>query len=192
MPSASPAHALRAAAFAFDAQRGKLPVAGDPHRSPEPTFVSRQIAELSTLVTDLSEEVASRAVHDSTAPADARVATAFAAALEPAGQAIAALGTVSHQLAFVDHTWARRHEPGVRDVHGRIPHVIEDALSEAHTALQDASTALHSAATLIAQPTLRLKAALSRTTTAIAKPSTVRTAGPAPAAPLAAAATRGR
>jgi hypothetical protein len=190
MPSTSPAHALRAAAFAFDAQRGKLPVAGDPHRSPELTFVSRQIAELSKLVTDLTDEVASRAARDSTAPGDTRVATAFAAALEPAGQAIAALGTVSHQLAFADHTWSRRHEPDVHEVHEQIPDVIQDALAEADTALQDAATALHSAA--IAQPTLRLKAALSRTAAAVANPSRLPTTGPAPANPRAAAATRGR
>ena len=192
MSSPSPAHTLRAAAFAFDAQRGKLPVAADPHRSPEPTFVSRQISELGKLVADLSDEVASRAVYDSTAPGEARVATAFAAALEPAGQAIAALGTVSHQLAFVDHTWARRHEPDLRDVHDRIPEVIEDALAEADTALQDAATALHSAATSIAQPTLRLKAALSRTPTVVANSSRVPTTGPAPATPRAAATTRAR
>ena len=36
---------------AFDAQRGKLPVLGDPHRSPDVVAVSRQISELGKLIT---------------------------------------------------------------------------------------------------------------------------------------------
>jgi hypothetical protein len=186
------AHALRATAFAFDAQRGKLPIPEDPHRSPEPTSVSRQISELSKLIADLNDEVLVWTAHDHATPDDARVATAFAAALEPAGRAVAALGTVSHQLAFMDHTWARRHQPDVRDVHEHIPDVIEDALADANTALQDAATVLHAAATSIAQPALRLKAALSRTTTAVTKPSPIPTGRPATANPVAPTPTRGR
>jgi hypothetical protein len=123
---------------------------------------------------------------------DARVATAFAAALEPAGRAVAALGTVSHQLAFLDHTWSRRNQPDVRDVHEHIPAVIEDALADANTTLQDAATVLHAAATSIAQPALRLQAALSRTTTAVTKPSPIPTTGSAPAHLVTPKPTRGR
>ncbi|WP_329614145.1 hypothetical protein OG244_13765 [Streptomyces brevispora] len=40
-------------ASAFDAQRGKLPVAGNYRRSPGIVAVARQISELGELITDL-------------------------------------------------------------------------------------------------------------------------------------------
>ncbi|GHI94153.1 hypothetical protein [Streptomyces olivaceus] len=48
--SSSDALALRATALGFDAVRGKLPVAGDPHRSLDSVTVVRQLSELSTLI----------------------------------------------------------------------------------------------------------------------------------------------
>jgi hypothetical protein len=77
----SDALALRATAFAFDAQRGKLPVPGDPHRSPDVVAVARQISELGKLVTDLGDEVLFRAADQGQAPHTARVITDFAAAV---------------------------------------------------------------------------------------------------------------
>ncbi|GAA3168097.1 MULTISPECIES: hypothetical protein [Streptomyces] len=49
--------ALRATASAFDAQRAKLPIEGDPHRSPDGVSVARQISELGKLITNLGNDV---------------------------------------------------------------------------------------------------------------------------------------
>ncbi|MEW1996995.1 hypothetical protein [Streptomyces coelicoflavus] len=48
--SSSEALALRTTASGFDAVRGKLPVAGDPHRSPGSVTVARRLSELGTLI----------------------------------------------------------------------------------------------------------------------------------------------
>ncbi|MFM9706532.1 hypothetical protein [Streptomyces galilaeus] len=86
----SDALALRATASAFDAQRGKLPVPGDPHRSPDAVAVALQISELGKLIADLGDEVLFRAAGQDQAPRTARVITSFAAAVEPAGEAASA------------------------------------------------------------------------------------------------------
>ncbi|WP_330433876.1 hypothetical protein OIC43_03535 [Streptomyces sp. NBC_00825] len=46
------AMALRATASGFDAQRGRLPVPGDPHRSPDSVTIARQISELGKPITE--------------------------------------------------------------------------------------------------------------------------------------------
>ncbi len=162
----SDALALRALASAFDAQRGKLPVVGDRHRSPEPVLVARQLGELNTLSTELADEVLFRTDAADTAPGAARIVTAFASAIGPAGRASAALGEVSHQLAFLSQTWPMRDKPDVRDVREAATHVIEDSLADAESALRDAADVLHAESTTIAQPSLRLQAARARSTVA--------------------------
>lgn len=158
--------ALRDMASSFDAQRGKLPVLGDAHRSPEPTAVCRLIAELGELITQLSDEVLARVTAPDRAPHSDRVITAFASAVEPAGEAVTALGAVNHQLAFLAQTEPSHDHPWVREARESAVHVIEDALATANNALHDAATWLHAAATTHSPPSVRLRAALSRSHTA--------------------------
>ncbi|KND38319.1 hypothetical protein [Streptomyces acidiscabies] len=128
MTSISDALSLRAMASSFDAQRGKLPVLGDPNRSPEPIAVFHQISELGALITELSDEALFRLSDQDPAPHTARAVAAFASAIDPAGQAAAALGTVGQQLSFLAQTQATRRQPDVRDVRETALHVVEDAL----------------------------------------------------------------
>lgn len=170
----SDALALRATASAFDAQRGKLPVPGDPHRSPDVVAVARQISELGKLVTALGDEVLFRAADQNQAPHTARVITNFAAAVEPAGEAASALGAVAHQLAFLNQSESLRDQPDARDAREAAVRVMEEAL------------ATHAARHCTTEPTpvrrignglspsARLQAARSRSAT------TARSPGPPP------------
>ncbi|MET8412053.1 hypothetical protein ABZV34_28790 [Streptomyces sp. NPDC005195] len=166
----SDALALRATASAFDAQRGKLPVPGDPHRSPDAVAVARQISELGKLITDLGDEVLFRAAGQDQAPHTARVITNFAAAVEPAGEAASALGGVAHQLAFLNQTERLRDQPDARDAREAAERVMEKALATADSALHDAANSLHSASSTVPAPSVRLQAARSRSTTAMPAP----------------------
>ncbi|MEU6341838.1 hypothetical protein ABZ883_12925 [Streptomyces sp. NPDC046977] len=157
--------ALRATASAFDAQRGKLPVPEDPHRSPDVVAVARQISELGQLVTDLGNEVLFRAVNQDQAPHTARVITNFASAVAPAGEAASALGAVAHQLAFLKQTEHLRDQPDARNAREAAVGVMEEALTTADAALHDVANSLHSASAMVSPPSARLQAARSRSTT---------------------------
>ncbi|MFJ5105116.1 hypothetical protein [Streptomyces sp. NPDC088554] len=111
----SDALALRATASAFDAQRGKLPIPGDPHRSPDSAAVARQISELGTLISNLGDEVLFRVVDQDQEAHTARVITSFAAAVGPASEAASALGAVAHQLSFLNQTEHLRDQPDAMD-----------------------------------------------------------------------------
>ncbi|MGW7730870.1 hypothetical protein [Streptomyces canus] len=148
----SDALALRATASAFDAQRGKLPVPADPHRSPDAVAVARQISELGKLITELGDEVLLRA-------------TNFAAAVEPAGEAASALGAVAHQLAFLNQTASLLDQPDARDAREAAVQVMEEALATADAALHDGANSLHSASATVSRPSVRLQAARSRSAT---------------------------
>lgn len=166
----SDALALRATASAFDAQRGKLPVPADPHRSPDAVAVARQISELGKLITDLGDEILFRAASQDQAPHTARMITNFAAAVEPAGEAASALGAVAHQLAFLNQTESLRDQPDARDAREAAVRVMEDALATADAALHDGANSLHSASATVSPPSVRLQAARSRSTTATPAP----------------------
>ncbi|MCX4858205.1 hypothetical protein [Streptomyces canus] len=160
----SDALALRATASAFDAQRGKLPVPADPHRSPGAVAVARQISELGKL-SELGDEVLLRAADQVQAPHTARVITNFAAAVEPAGEAASALGAVAHQLAFLNQTESLRDQPDARDAREAAVRVVEEALATADAALHDGANSLHSASATVSPPSVRLQAARSRSAT---------------------------
>ncbi|MDX3585603.1 hypothetical protein [Streptomyces europaeiscabiei] len=166
----SDALALRATASAFDAQRGKLPVPGDPHRSPDAVAVARQISELGKLITDLGDEVLFRAADHDQAPHTARVITSFAAAVEPAGEAASALGAVAHQLAFLNQTERLRDRPDARDAREAAVRVMEEALATTDAALRDGANSLHSASATVSPPSVRFQTARSRSTTATPAP----------------------
>ncbi|MEV5679648.1 hypothetical protein [Streptomyces sp. NPDC052179] len=187
----SDALALRATASAFDAQRGKLPVPGDPHRSPNSVAVARQISELGALINGLGDEVLFRAVDQDQESRSARVITGFAAAVGPAGEAASALGAVAHQLAFLNQTEHLRDQPDARDAREAAVRVTEDALGVADTALREAADSLHAASATVSPPLVRLQAARSRSATAglaSASPSLAGPGAPAPADQI----TRGR
>lgn len=162
----SDALALRATASAFDAQRGKLPVPGDPHRSPDAVAVAHQISGLGKLITDLGGEVLFRAADHDQSPHTTRVITDFAAAVEPAGEAVSALGTVAHQLAFLNQTEHLRHQPDTADAREAAIRVMEDALTTADAALHNAANSLHASSAAVSPPPVRPRAARSRSTTA--------------------------
>ncbi|KOV68275.1 hypothetical protein ADL00_14000 [Streptomyces sp. AS58] len=166
----SDALALRATAFAFDAQRGKLPVPGDPHRSPDVVAVARQISELGKLVTTLGDEVLFRAAAQVQAPHTARVITSFAAAVEPAGEAASALGAVAHQLAFLNQTESLRDQPDARDAREAAVRVMAEALATAGAALHDGANSLYAASATVCPPSARLQAARSRSVTTARSP----------------------
>jgi hypothetical protein len=166
----SDALALRAAASALDAQRGKLPVPEDPHRSPDAVAVAHQISELGKLITDLGDEVLFRAADQDRAPHTARVITNFAAAIAPAGEAASALGAVAHQLAFLNQTEHLRDQPDARDAREAAVRVMEDALATADAALRDGANSLHAASATVSPPSVRLRAARSRSATTAPAP----------------------
>ncbi|WP_217559120.1 hypothetical protein [Streptomyces sp. GbtcB6] len=176
----SNALALRATASAFDAQRGKLPVPGDPHRSPDSVAVARQISELGELITGLGDEVLFRAADQDREVHTARVVTSFSAAVGPVGEAASALGAVAHQLFFLEQT---EHLRDARDAREAATRVIDDALGMADTALREAADSLHAASAALSPPSLRFHAARSRSTTAAPVAAPPPAGAPAAAAP---------
>lgn len=169
--------ALRATASAFDAQRGKLPVLGDPHRSPDVVDVARQISALGELITDLGNEVRFSASQEPEAHT-ARVVTGFAATVRPAGQAASALGEVAGQLSFLDRTEHLRDQPDADDAREAAVQVIDDSLNTADTALREAADSLRAASATVSPPSVQPRAALSRSAAAPSDspPSTAQTA----------------
>ncbi|MFI1592291.1 hypothetical protein ACH4WW_30800 [Streptomyces halstedii] len=157
--------AMRATASALDAQRGKLPVLGGPLRSPDVAGVARQISALGELITDLGNEVRFSASQEPEAHT-ARVVTGFAATVRPTGQAASALGEVAHQLSFLDRTEHLRNQPDADDAREAAVQVIDDSLSTADTALREAADSLRAASATVSPPSVRLRAALSRSAAA--------------------------
>ncbi|MFF7777016.1 hypothetical protein ACFZCG_21625 [Streptomyces tanashiensis] len=185
--SLSDALAIRAMASAFDAQRGKLPVPGDPHRLPGNIVVAQQISELGKLITELGDEVLFRTVNKEAGARTTPTVSGFSAAVRYAGEAATALGEVAQQLAFLEQTEHLHEQPDAREAAGL---VIEDRLESADTALREAADSLHAASTTVSPPSSRLWAAVTRTPTPVygAAP-----AAPAPSASAPAARTvRGR
>ncbi|MFD9427319.1 MULTISPECIES: hypothetical protein [unclassified Streptomyces] len=179
----SNALALRATASAFDAQRGKLPVPGDPHRAPDSVTVARQISELGKMITALGDEVLFRTAAQDRDAHTARVITSFAAAVGPAGEAASALGSVAHQLSFLDQTDHLRDQPDALDVREAATLVVIDTLDMADTALREAADSLHAASATVSPPPVRLQAARSRSTTAASSPAPPLATAPTAAAP---------
>ncbi|WP_369392809.1 hypothetical protein AB5J72_38450 [Streptomyces sp. CG1] len=175
--------ALRATASAFDAQRGKLPVPGVPHRSPDSVAVARQISELGQMINGLGDEVLFRAADQNREAHTVRVITSFAAAVRPAGEAASALGAVADQLSFLNQTERLRDQTDARDAREAAARVMEDALGTADTALRAAADSLHAASATVWPPPVRLQAARSRSTTAAPSPAPHPTTVPAAAAP---------
>ncbi|MFC8010377.1 hypothetical protein [Streptomyces cinereoruber] len=163
--SLSDALAIRAMASAFDAQRGKLPVPGDPHRLPGSIVVAQQISELGKLITELGDEVLFRTVNREPGARTTPAVSGFSAAVRYAGEAAAALGEVAQQLVFLEQTKHLYEQPDARDAREAAGLVIDERLETADTALREAGDSLHAASTTVSPPSSRLRAALTRTTT---------------------------
>lgn len=139
-------------ASAFDAQRGKLPVARNYRRLPGIVAVAGQISELGELITDLGHEVFLRAAAQDHEVHTARVIAGFAAAARPAGEAASALGETAHQLAFLNQTAHLRNRPDAQEAREATVRVMEDALGSADTALREAADSLHAASATVSRP----------------------------------------
>ncbi|MFE6101311.1 hypothetical protein ACFVQ4_15230 [Streptomyces laurentii] len=178
--------AIRAMASNFDAQRGKLPVPGDPHRLPSSIAVAQQISELGKLITELGDEVLFRTVNKESGPRTSETVSSFSAAVRPAGEAAAVLGDVVQQFAFLERTDHLPDQPDIRDAREAAGRVIEEALRTADSSLREAADSLHAASTAVSPPSARLRAALGRTTSpayeAVPATPTSSTAPTAPAA----------
>ncbi|MFF2701564.1 hypothetical protein ACFVUQ_24735 [Streptomyces cyaneofuscatus] len=187
----SDARALRTAAENFDALRGKLPFPGDPHRGPDSVSVAKQISELGKGITALGDEILIRTVSQELDAHAARVISDFAAAVEPAGEVASALGSVAHQLSFLERTEHMRDQPDAMDAREAATLVIGDALGLADASLRDASYSLYAAAAAASPPPRQLRAARSRSTTAAPLPAAAPFTVP-PAAAALSRTTRGR
>ncbi|AJF68563.1 hypothetical protein [Streptomyces vietnamensis] len=184
--------AIRAMASAFDAQRGKLPVPGDPHRLPGSVAVAQQISELGKLITELGDEVLFRTANRDHSSRTSLAVSSFSVAVRPAGEAAAALGEVAQQLAFLERTEHLHDLPDSRDAREAAGRVIDEALGMANTALREAADSLHAASTSVSPPSRRLRAALGRTPTPVYEAVPATPAVPAPATAVAPRTVRGR
>lgn len=184
--------AIRATASAFDAQRGKLPIPGDPHRLPGSVAVAQQISELGKLITELGDEILFRTANREHRSRTSLAVPSFSAAVRPAGEAAAALGEVAQQLAFLERTEHLHDRPDTRDAREAAGRVIDEALGTADTALREAADSLHAASTAVSPPSSRLRAALGRTTTPVYEAVPAAPAAPAPATAVVPWTIRGR
>ncbi|MFG2504620.1 hypothetical protein ACGFOW_03850 [Streptomyces rubiginosohelvolus] len=187
----SDARALRAAAENFDALRGKLPIPGDPLRGPDSVTVAKQISELGKRITALGDEILFRTASPDLDDHTARVVMGFTVAVEPAGEVASALGSVAHQLSFLERTEHLRDQPDAMDAREAATLVIGDALGLADASLRDASYSLYAAAAAASPPSRQLRAARSRSTTAAPLPAAAPSNVP-PAATASSRTARGR
>ncbi|WP_329612530.1 hypothetical protein OG244_03850 [Streptomyces brevispora] len=176
----SDALSLRAMASEFDAQRGKLPQPGDPHRSTDNVTIARQLSDLGKLITDLADEVLHRAAEQNREGRTPSAIDDFAAAIGPASEAASALGAVAHQLSFLGRTEHLRDQPDALDAREAAAAVMDDGLGAADTALREGADSLHAASARAFPPPDRLQAARRRSATATSAPA------PPAAAPAAA------
>lgn len=190
--SLSDALAIRAMASSFDAQRGKLPVPGDPHRLPGSIVVAQQISELGKLITELGDEVLFRTVNKEAGSRTTPAVSGFSATIRYAGEAATALGEVAQQLTFLEQTEHLHEQPDARGAREAAGLVIDDRLETADAALREAADSLHAASTTVSPPSSRLRAALTRTTTPVYGAAPASLAPPASAPAPAARTVRGR
>ncbi|RSS33617.1 hypothetical protein [Streptomyces sp. WAC08241] len=180
--SSSDVLALRATASGFDAVRGTLSAAGGPDRPLDAVAVARQLSVLGTLLTDVVDEVLFRAAEQKRDGHTPPAVMGFAAAVQPACQAISALGVVAHQLSARDQAGHLGDEPGAQDAGDVDRLVISNALGMADQALRETSEGLRAAAETISPSSTRVEAARSRSTTAAPSPTPPSPTVP-PAAP---------
>ncbi|MFF5336903.1 hypothetical protein [Streptomyces sp. NPDC013181] len=154
---------MRAIAAALDAQRGNLPDLADPLRSPALGDVARQITAVGQLIADMGHETLFADARDQEAHAP-RVIAGYSAAVGPTSEAASALGRVAEQLAFLDRTEHLRDQPDADDAREAAVGVIDEALGTAQTTLRAAADSLRVAAMTVSPPSVRLRAALSRST----------------------------
>ncbi|MFD7909060.1 hypothetical protein ACFV4G_43350 [Kitasatospora sp. NPDC059747] len=173
---------LYAHASALEQQKALLPAAGFPVQVPDPVALRRQIARLGALITAMGNEFTARAAEQPAPEHALRAAGAYAAAIGHVGQAAADLGTVAQQLAFFGRTADTRDDPEVRKARQNAAGVIGWAIETARDELDQGAATLRQTASVVAPPSQRVQAALSRSTTAVTV--SARTA-PSTAPPLA-------
>ncbi|OCC13954.1 hypothetical protein [Streptomyces sp. PTY087I2] len=148
--------------------------------------VAKQISELGKRITALGDEILFRTASPDLDDHTTRVVRGFAVAVEPAGEVASALGSVAHQLSFLERTEHLRDQPDAMDAREAATLVIGDALGLADASLRDASYSLYAAAAAASPPSRQLRAARSRSTTAAPLPA----AAPSTVPPAAAASSR--
>ena len=136
---------LRFVGSHFDAQRAKLRVSGDDHRSPDFAAVARQISDLGKIVTSLGDELLSPSANPDRPSGSPRMRTGFTAVLRHAGDAISALGTAAHHL--LDEEAPLRDQRDVEGAEKAAAQAVAEAFSRADAALGDAGDLLHAAGT---------------------------------------------
>ncbi|MFJ4868562.1 hypothetical protein [Streptomyces sp. NPDC088757] len=179
--ASSDALALRATASGFDAVRAKLPDTGNPDRPLDNITIAFQLSTLGTLLTELADEVLHRAAEQNRKGHTAPAVMGFAAAVQPACQAVSALGAVAHQLSARGQAGHLGDEPGAQDACDVDRLMIGDALGMADQALRETSEGLRAAAAAISPSSARVDAARSRSTTAAPSPTPPAAAVPSTA-----------
>ncbi|MGW3073939.1 hypothetical protein [Kitasatospora sp. NPDC001132] len=165
--------ALHEHAITLEQQRDLLPAAGFPVQVSDPVALSRQIAQLGSLITAMGTEFTTR-ITDQSAPDHAlRVAGAYAEAIGHLGRAASDLGEAAEQLTYLRRTDEKRHDPKAQGLRQNAGQVIGFASENARGELQQAARSLRQTASVIAPDDNRVQAARSRSATAVA-------AGPAP------------
>ena len=177
------AMALYTTACAFDSQRRKVPQLADPHRLADLVAVARQSSDLGAMISEMGDEVFFLAFDRAREPHTDRVINGFVAAIAPAGEATAALGSLAQQFAFLNQSEHLRDQPDTAAARVAARQTIEDAILAADSSLAWAAEILHAASASISPPSARMRAALHRSTTtgATPKPPTAHT--PAPSLP---------
>ncbi|MGW3041208.1 hypothetical protein ACWC9T_14500 [Kitasatospora sp. NPDC001159] len=165
--------ALHEHATALEQQRDLLPAAGFPVQVSDPVALSRQIAQLGSLITAMGTEFTTR-ITDQSAPDHAlRAAGAYAEAIGHLGRAVSDLGEAAEQLTYLRRTDEKRHDLRAQGLRQNARQVIGFASEGARGELQQAARTLRQAASVIAPDDNRVQAARSRSAAAVA-------AGPAP------------
>ncbi|MEC4018279.1 hypothetical protein [Streptomyces sp. H27-D2] len=156
------AHELYAAAQEFDDLRDGIIVPDTPGDLPDLVTGSKQLAELSGLFKDLSDEVLFRAVAEDPGMDLGPVVYAYTSASVPAGRATEHFTEAYAQLGFLHQFAEARDTPDLRDAREAAFGVVQERLEIVRQELGEASSTLRGSADRLDSSPPYVAAALSR------------------------------
>ncbi|MFC4607757.1 hypothetical protein ACFO9E_08005 [Streptomyces maoxianensis] len=159
---------LYAVAREFDELRSQITIPGAPSGLPDLVTASKQLATLTGLVKDLSDEVLFRAVDDDPGLDSRPTIYVYTTAAVPASRAVENYTEAYAQFGFLRRFAEAPDSPDLRDAREAAFRVVQERMVDVRENLQEVSNTLRGSAHRLDGTAPRILAALSRS----ARPAT--------------------
>ncbi|WP_159073476.1 hypothetical protein [Streptomyces sp. RTd22] len=160
--------------------RAGITVPSSPADQPDLARASKQLADVTGLVRDLSDEVLFRSVESRTRAILDQVISAYTDAAQQAGEAVASYSNAYALLNFQRRYRDRPDSPDLRDAREHGFAAIQDRLDWARDSLAEGAKRLRTVAEHLDSTPPRTRAARSRTTQRVTDHPHAPAAAPAP------------